>query len=88
MCVFVWVFNLISLIVFMPMPCCFYYSSSTVQFEIGAGNTSSNSFIIQDYFSYPGICVCVCVLPYEADNCPSTFCEKLCWNFDWAVLDL
>ena len=57
----------------LPIPCCFYYFSSTVQFEIGAGDTSSNSFIIQDDFSYPEMFF---VLPYEANNCPSTFCEK------------
>lgn len=37
----------------MSIPCCFYYYSSIIQFEIGDGDTSSRSFIIKICFSCP-----------------------------------
>lgn len=57
----------------VPIPHCFYYHSSTAQLENGDSETSSTSFIIQDYFSFlllvltpftfssSSSCVCVCV---------------------------
>lgn len=53
------VFNLISLIhmtVSVPIPCSFYFYCSVVLFESRNGVTSNNSFIVQDYFSYPCFC--------------------------------
>lgn len=40
--IYVWVFNVIPLIgmsVLVPIPYCFYYCSSVIQFEIGNGDT-------------------------------------------------
>ena len=53
---YVWVFSLTALInesVFMSISFRFYYYSSAVQCEIKDGDTSSSSFVIQDYFSSP-----------------------------------
>lgn len=44
---------LIIMSVFMPVLCCFHSSSCVVQFEIDSGDTSSNTFIIQNCFTYP-----------------------------------
>ena len=55
---YVWVFNsspLISMSVLVAVPYYFYYYSSVIEVEIWGGDTSSNSFIIQDCFSYPGL---------------------------------
>jgi hypothetical protein len=52
------VFNsipVISLSVCIPIPCSCYYYCSVVQVEIRDISTSRNSFIVQDYFSYPGL---------------------------------
>jgi hypothetical protein len=48
----------------------FYYYSSIVQLEIGGGNISSSSFIIQDCFTYFEFFV----LLYEIENCPFNIC--------------
>ena len=49
-----------------------------VQFEIREDDIFKSSFIIQNFFSYPGYFV----FPYEAENCLFNFCEKLSWDFE------
>ena len=64
----IWVFNsilLVSLPVFMPILSSFHYCSSTIELDVRDGDASRSSFIIQDYFGYPG----VFVFPYEVDYC-------------------
>lgn len=59
---YVWVSNSIPLVnvsSFIPVSCCFY--CSVVHFETRYGDISSNSFISQDYFSYPVFFVCVSI---------------------------
>jgi hypothetical protein len=73
---YVLVFNsitltIISVSVFMPMACSFYYYNSVVQVEFRDGDTSSISFIVQDCFSYPGLSV----FPYEVENFSSKVCK-------------
>ena len=55
----------------MPMPCCFHYCSSVVQFEVRDNAASSSSFIIQDCLSYTG----VFVFTYGVKHFPFNFCE-------------
>ena len=38
---------------FMPMPSCFYYCSSIVEFEVRDCDACRSFFIIQDCFGYP-----------------------------------
>jgi hypothetical protein len=74
------VFNTILLInmsIFMPIPCSFYYNCSPVQLEIRDGNTSSSSFIVQEYFTYLGLLVFPCEVVY----CPFNVYKELCWKF-------
>jgi hypothetical protein len=55
--VYFWVFNsvpLIDLSALMPVSCSFYYHSSVLQLEVRFGDSSRNSFIVQDCFSYSG----------------------------------
>lgn len=42
----------INVSVFMPIPSGLYYYCAIIQLEIRDGNTSINSFIAQDWFSY------------------------------------
>ena len=51
------VFNLIPLVhitAFMPIPNCFYCYRSIVDLKVRDGDASRSSFIVQDYFGYPG----------------------------------
>lgn len=59
------------------MPCRFYFYSSVIVSEVGAGDISSSSFI-QGF-----ICRESLVIPQEAktEDYPFKFCEELCWNF-------
>ena len=51
----IWVFDsLVLLSVFMPIPNCFQYCSSVVEFEVRDCDASKSSFIVQDCFGYPG----------------------------------
>jgi hypothetical protein len=34
------------------------------------------------------LCVHICVLSYDAENCSFKFCELLCWKFDGDLLKL
>jgi hypothetical protein len=52
------------LLFFVCLFVCLFYHCFVVQLEIREGETSRNSFIIQDCFSYPGFFV----FPYEAQN--------------------
>jgi hypothetical protein len=65
--------------VFVPIPCCFCYYSSVVQFEVKDGNTFSSSFVIQDCFSYTAsLCFYVklkIVLSRSMKNCVGIFME-------------
>ena len=54
----IWVFNsapLVLLSVLMPIPDCFQYCSSVVEFEVRDCDASRSSFIVQYCFGYPGI---------------------------------
>lgn len=62
----------------------FKFYCSIIQYEAESVDTSSSSFTIHDYFSYPFSVVAllgVFVFPYKAVNSPN-FYEELCWN-DW-----
>ena len=55
-----WVFDLVPLVllfVFMPIPGCFQYYSSVVEFEARDCDASRSSFIVQDCFGYPGFLI-------------------------------
>ena len=54
------------------------YHIPVVNLEIGNGDTSCISLIIQDCSKYP----CFFVSPYEAENCLFNICEELCQNFE------
>ena len=72
--IYICIFDLIPLIhlyVFMPMP------SSIVELEVGDSDAFRNSFIVQDYFGYPGSFV----FPYEVEYYFFKVWE-LCWDFD------
>lgn len=63
---------------------------SIIQYEVENADTSSSTFIIHDYFSYPFSVVAlfgVFVFPDKAENSPSNFYEELCWN-DWDCICL
>ena len=62
-------------ICFSPISCGFDYYSSVVQYEIGNGGTSRNSFIVQDCFGYPAFF-------YEFEKYPFKVYKEFCWNFD------
>ena len=56
----------------MPIPCGFYAYSSVVLLEIRDGDNFNRSFVIQDYFSYPGFFVfpvCETDLSVSVRNC-------------------
>ena len=75
------VFNSISLIhvsIFIPVPSCFYYYSSIEEIEVGDGDASEDSFIVQNCFGYPGFFVFL----YEVEYCSFEICEELCWDSD------
>ena len=75
------VFNSVPLVllsVFMPIPSCFHYSASIIEFEVRDGDTSRNSFIAQDCFGYPGFLV----FPYEVEYCSFDVCKAFSWDFD------
>jgi hypothetical protein len=70
------VFDLIPLItlsVFMPVPCGFYYYCSVVQLEIRDVDTFQNTFIEQNCFSYPGLFVCLFVFYMKLNSVLSTY---------------
>jgi hypothetical protein len=73
-CVYFWVFSsmpLINMSIFMTVPCTFI--TIVVQLEVQDGDSSRNSFIIQDYFSYVGFFVFL----YEVENCSFQVCKEL-----------
>ena len=77
----IWVFNsvpLVPLSVLMPIPGCFQYCRSVVEFEVGDCDASRSSFIVQDCFGYLGYFV----FPYEVKYCSLEVCEELYWDFD------
>ena len=52
------VFDLVPLVllsVLMPIPGCFQYCSSVVEFDVRDCDASRSSFIVQYCFGYPGI---------------------------------
>lgn len=63
--------------VFVPTPCCFYYSSSIVQFKVGDGVTSISFFIINGYF----------VFLYDAEKYPFKNSQEFYWNFDEGLIE-
>ena len=68
---------LVLLSVFMPIPGCFQYCSSVVEFEVRDCDDSRSSFIVQDWFGYPGFFA----FPYEVDYCSFEVFEGFCWDF-------
>ena len=75
------VFDLVPLIhlsVLMPIPGCFQYCSSVVEFEVRDCDTSRSSFIVQDCFGYPGYFA----FPYEVECCSFEVYEEFCWDSD------
>ena len=79
--IYVWGFTLIPLIdvsIFVPIPRSFFhYYSSVEQNEIVKGDNPSNSFIVQNYFSY-------CIFfsfPYEVEIVLSKSVNN-CVDFD------
>ena len=55
----IWIFDLVPLVllsVLMPIPGCFQYCSSIVEFENRNHDASRSSFIVQNCFGYPGFC--------------------------------
>ena len=69
---------LVLLSVFMPIPGCFQYCSSVVEFEVRDYDFSRSSFIVQDCFGYPGFFA----FPNEVEYHSSEVCEEFCWDFD------
>ena len=69
---------LVLLSVLMPIPDCFQYCSSVVEFEVRDCDASKSSFIVQNCFGYPGFFA----FPYKVEYCSFEICEKFCWNFD------
>ena len=67
----------------MPIPSCFYYCISVVEFEVRDGDASRSSFIVWDCFGYPEFFV----FPYEVEYCSFEVCEELCWDFDGACIE-
>jgi hypothetical protein len=75
------VFNsipLINVFVSVPISCSFYHSCSVVQLEVRDGDSPRRSFIVENWFPYPGFFV----TPDEFENCSFYFCDELSWNFD------
>ena len=54
---------LVLLSVLMPIPDCFQYCSSVVEFEVRDCDASISSFIVQDCLGYPGFFA----FPYEVE---------------------
>lgn len=67
---------LVNVSVYAPIPC-------VVQLEIGNGDTSIKSFLIQDCFVYSEFFTLV----YEVIECSFSICDKLYWNFDGNLMD-
>jgi hypothetical protein len=55
---------LMNLFVSIPKQCSYYHYCSVKQLEVRDGDTSRNSFIVQDCFGYS-----VLLFPYEVENC-------------------
>ena len=73
----IWVFNLFPLVllsVFMPIPSCFQYCNSVVEFKVRDCDVSRCSFIVQDYFGYPGFFA----FPYKIECFSFQDSEELC----------
>ena len=49
----------------MSISDCFQYCSSVVEFEVRDRDASRSSFIVQDFFGYPGFFA----FPYEVEYC-------------------
>ena len=62
---------------FLPMPSCFHYCSSVIEFEVEDDNASGSTFIVKDCFVYPGFFD----FPYKVDYCYLKVCEEFCWDF-------
>ena len=76
----IWVFYSVPLVLLsglMPIPGCFQYCSSVVEFEVRDCDASRSSFIVQDCFGYPEF-----IYPYAVEYCSFEVGEELCWDFD------
>ena len=83
--VHVWVFNFIPLFylsVTIPVPCSFFFffnhNCSVVQLEVGVGDSTRGSFVVENSFCYPKIFV----ISDEFANCLFELGEELSWNFN------
>ena len=61
----------------MPVPGCFQYYGSVVEFEVRDCDASRSSFIVQDCFGYPGFFA----FPYEVEYRSFEVFEEFCWDF-------
>ena len=68
-------FHWVLLSVFMPIPGCFQYYSSIVEFEIRDCDASRSSFIVQNCFGYAGFFA----FSYEVEYCSLEVCEEFWW---------
>jgi hypothetical protein len=76
-----WVFNSIPLVYLsfaISVPYSFYHNCSVVQLEVGDGDSTRGSFIIENTFCYPSFFL----IPNEFENCAFELYEELSWNFD------
>ena len=74
--------SLVLLPVFMPIPGCFHYCSSIVDFEGKDYDVSKCLLIVQDCFDYPRF-----FFSYEVEYCSFEVCEEFCWDFDGDYLE-
>jgi hypothetical protein len=80
MCIiwFIHSISLISLSGLMPVPCGFYYYTSSVEIEISENDNSRYSFIVQEFSTYHEFSIS----PYKAEYCFFKVCNDLFWKFD------
>ena len=71
--------NTMKLFCFLFIAFCFFnHSCSVVQLEVMDGDSTKDSFIIENSFCNTGFFV----IPDEFENCSFYLCEELSWNFD------
>ena len=69
---------LVHLVVYMPIPRCFYYCKSIIELKVSECDASGSKFIVEDCCGYPVIFV----FPYEFEYCSFEVCEELWCDFD------
>ena len=68
---------LVKLSVIMPVPGCFQYYSSVVDFEVMYCDASRSPFIVQDCVNYPVIFAFL----YEVEYCSFEVCRRIVLGF-------